>query len=49
MSEARAIEILIVEDSDQDLQLALRALRKANVTNHIQVARDGEVALEFLF
>jgi CheY-like chemotaxis protein len=49
MSEINAVEILIVEDTDQDLQLALRALRKANVTNHIQVARDGEEALEFLF
>jgi two-component system, response regulator len=49
MSETRAVEILIVEDTDQDLQLALRALRKANVTNRIQVARDGEEALEFLF
>jgi CheY-like chemotaxis protein len=49
MSETSAVEILIVEDTDQDLQLALRALRKANVTNRIQVARDGEEALEFLF
>jgi CheY-like chemotaxis protein len=49
MSETSAVEILIVEDTDQDLQLALRALRKANVANHIQVARDGEEALEFLF
>ncbi len=49
MSETSAVEILIVEDTDQDLQLALRALRKANLTNQIQVAHDGEEALEFLF
>ena len=49
MSETNAVEILIVEDTDQDLQLALRALRKANITNRIQIARDGEEALEFLF
>src|SRR5271155_137573 len=49
MSEINAVEILIVEDTDQDLQLALRALRKANLTNHIQIAHDGEEALEFLF
>jgi two-component system, response regulator len=49
MSEENAVEILIVEDTDQDLQLTLRALRKANLTNRIQIARDGEEALEFIF
>jgi len=49
MNEANIVEILIVEDTPQDLDLALRALRKAKLTNHIQVARDGEEALEFIF
>ena len=49
MNEANIVEILIVEDTPQDLDLALRALRKANLANHIQVARDGEEALQFLF
>jgi CheY-like chemotaxis protein len=49
MSETNAVEILIVEDTEQDLELALRALRKSNLANRIQVARDGEEALEFLF
>jgi CheY-like chemotaxis protein len=40
---------LIVEDSQQDLDLALRALRKAKLTNRIQVARDGEEAVQFIF
>jgi two-component system, response regulator len=43
------VEILLVEDSPQDLELAQRALRKANLTNHIQVARDGAEALDFIF
>jgi two-component system response regulator len=43
------VEILIVEDSLEDLNLALRALRKAKITNRIQVARDGEEAVEFIF
>jgi CheY-like chemotaxis protein len=43
------VEILIVEDTPQDLQLALRALKKANLTNRIHVARDGVEALEFIF
>ena len=49
MSETNAVEILLVEDSPEDLALTLRALRKANLTNHIQVARDGAEALEFIF
>lgn len=43
------VEILLVEDSDTDLELTLRALKKANVGNQIEVARDGEEALDFLF
>jgi two-component system, response regulator len=49
MNSANIVEILIVEDNPQDLELAQRALRKAKLTNHIQVARDGQEALEFLF
>jgi CheY-like chemotaxis protein len=44
-----AVEILLVEDSDTDLELTLRALKKANVANRIEVARDGAEALDFLF
>jgi CheY-like chemotaxis protein len=44
-----AVEILLVEDSDTDLELTLRALKKANVANRIEVARDGSEALDFLF
>jgi two-component system response regulator len=43
------VEILLVEDSATDLELALRALKKAKVANRIEVARDGEEALDFLF
>ncbi|MEI9938704.1 MAG: response regulator [Pseudomonadota bacterium] len=50
MSEtSEIVEILLVEDNPEDLHLALRALAKAQLTNHIQVARDGAEALEFLF
>jgi two-component system response regulator len=49
MNDPAAIELLLVEDNPQDLELALRALRKANLANHIQVARDGAEALEFIF
>ncbi len=43
------VEILLVEDSADDLDLTLRALRKMNLANHIQVARDGAEALDFIF
>ncbi len=49
MSEISPVEILLVEDDPHDLELAQRALRRANITNRIQVARDGAEALEFLF
>ena len=49
MNEPNAVEILLVEDSAEDLELTLRALKKARLANHIQVARDGAEALEFLF
>jgi two-component system, response regulator len=49
MTKDNAVEILIVEDNQQDLDLALRALRKAKLANRIEVARDGAEALDFLF
>jgi CheY-like chemotaxis protein len=49
MNETNTVEILLVEDSKDDLDMTLRALRKANLTNHIHVARDGEEAVEFIF
>ena len=45
----QGVELLIVEDSPQDLELAVRALKKANFTNKIHVARDGAEALDFIF
>ena len=49
MNAADQIEILLVEDSQEDLDMTLYALRKANLANRIQVARDGAEALEFIF
>jgi len=43
------IEILLVEDNPNDEELTLYALRKNNITNQIQVVRDGAEALEYLF
>jgi two-component system response regulator len=49
MSEKQAIELLLVEDNPQDLELSLRALRKAKLSNRIHVARDGAEALDYVF
>jgi CheY-like chemotaxis protein len=43
------VEILLVEDNSQDIELALYALRREKLANHIEVVRDGEEALDFLF
>ena len=44
-----AAEILLVEDDPQDVELTLRAFRSEKVRNRIQVVRDGEEALDYLF
>ena len=43
------VEILLVEDNKDDETLTLHALKKYNVTNQVQVVRDGAEALEFIF
>lgn len=49
MNDTNAVEILLVEDNPKDVELTLRAFRKANLTNRIYVARDGVEALDFIF
>jgi CheY-like chemotaxis protein len=41
-------QILIVEDNDDDSQLLLRQLRKAQLDDHVRIFTDGQVALDFL-
>lgn len=43
------VEILLVEDDPLDLEMTLLALRSEHLHNRIEVARDGEEALDFLF
>jgi two-component system, response regulator len=42
------VEILIVEDNPNDLDLAIHALKRHNFANRIQVARNGQEALDCL-
>ena len=41
--------ILLVEDTLQDELLILRALKKINLANGVDVVRDGQQALDYLF
>ncbi|HVS02396.1 MAG TPA: response regulator [Thermoanaerobaculia bacterium] len=43
------IEILYVEDNPHDRELTLRTLQRHRIANHVQVARDGQEALDLLF
>jgi CheY-like chemotaxis protein len=42
------VDILLVEDSPTDLELTQSALSKTNLDCRLQIARDGEEALDFL-
>ena len=42
-------QVLLVEDNEDDVELALHAFRGSRVTPDIKVVRDGEEALEFLW
>ena len=43
------VEILLVEDNPSDAELALRALKKNNLSNNVIRVCDGEEALDFIF
>ena len=43
------VEILLVEDSPEDVEITLRAFNKQKLSNKIHVAEDGEEALEYIF
>jgi two-component system response regulator len=43
------VEILLVEDNPSDLELTLHALKRHRLANRIEIVRDGQEALDFLF
>ncbi|MBI1790269.1 MAG: response regulator [Acidobacteria bacterium] len=49
MKTKEAVEILLVEDNPRDVELTLHAFKKHNLANSIEVVRDGEEALDYLF
>jgi two-component system, response regulator len=49
MLDSEPVEILLVEDSPEDAELTLHALRRNHVADHILHLEDGAQALDFLF
>jgi len=49
MERLNEIEILLVEDNPNDIELALRALKKHNLANKVHVVKDGAEALDYIF
>lgn len=49
IEEPGRVDFLLVEDDPNDVELALRGLRRARLQNTIHVARDGAEALDYLF
>jgi len=43
------VDILMVEDNANDEALTLHELAKYHLTNRVQVVRDGQEALEYVF
>lgn len=42
-------KILIVDDSEKDVELAIAALSESNLANEVVVAEDGVEALDYLY
>jgi CheY-like chemotaxis protein len=49
MNNHYAVEVLLVEDNDDDANLAIRGLKKQNLANKLHRVEDGEEALDFIF
>ncbi|GAC1364041.1 MAG: response regulator [Acidobacteriaceae bacterium] len=48
MPDAARLILLVEDDPDHELP-TIRALKKSNIANEVQVARDGEEAMNLLF
>lgn len=49
MENLKAIDILLVEDSEDDILIIQRAFKKVKMTNEIYIVHDGQEALDFIF
>lgn len=48
MTQADAVDILLVEDNPYDAELTIRALKKRNLANRLFLVEDGAAALDFI-
>ncbi len=48
-NKAKDKYILLVEDNEDDIFLTVRALKQNRILNNIEIVKDGEEALDFLF
>lgn len=44
-----AVDILLADDNENDIELTIRAFNKHRIVNSMQVVHDGQEALEYLF
>lgn len=44
-----AVDILLADDNENDIELTVRAFNRHRIVNTMQVVRDGQEALEYLF
>lgn len=49
MNARSIVDILLVEDSPEDAELTLRALKKHNLSNRVEHVKDGAAALDYIF
>jgi len=49
VKEQDVVDILLVEDSDEDAELTIRALKQRKLANDLFRVKDGAEALDFIF
>ncbi len=49
MNEYEHVEILLVDDSALDAELAIRGLKEHNLANDVEWVKDGEQALDYVY
>lgn len=49
IQDNRAVEILLVEDNEGDIELTHEAFNDAVFSNNLHIAEDGDIALDYLF
>ena len=48
-TDNQQVDVLLVEDNQDDVELALHAFNQHHFANHVHVCRDGVEALEYLY